>query len=112
METLNQPMFLSNLRLSSTKMSPCINGGDEWPLSTAQLFSRWLDFLTEFEFELQYHKGSSNITAEYLSRVVHGDVGSDGVDEGELFFFAPDDKVRIASTDLELSLLDVTGNIA
>lgn len=31
-------------------------------------FSRWLDFLPEYEFTIEYHRGISNGAADHLSR--------------------------------------------
>lgn len=45
------------------------------------LLARWLDFLAEYEFILEYQRRFSIIAADYLAHIGHGDKKVDGLNE-------------------------------
>lgn len=45
--------------------------------------ARWLDFLAEYEFELEHCRGVVNWGPDFLSRILHGEKG-DGEEEGDI----------------------------
>ena len=52
--------------------------------------ARWLDFLAEYDFKIEYRSGKKNGAADYLSRIDTGVTVSDGYDEGDIACFSVD----------------------
>ena len=46
--------------------------------------ARWLDFLAEYDFKVEYRAGKQNASADFLSRIDTGATVEEGYDEGEL----------------------------
>lgn len=45
----------------------------------------WLEFLTEYESNLEYGKGTENKAADFTFHIQHRDVFEEGVDERNIF---------------------------
>lgn len=42
-------------------------------------------FFAEYNFEVKYKKIGSNVAADYMSRIIHGEEGQEREDEGRFF---------------------------
>lgn len=70
--------------------------------------ARWLDFLSEYEFEMEYCPGTGNSAAEYLLRVVTDDYSSaSDVEENVLVATTGSFGTVANQTILESHLVDV-----
>lgn len=64
--------------------------------------ARWIDFLAQYEFKINYKQGSCNQAADYLSRFELCETTPDKTDEGELAIF-----VAREEQDLKMFLKNV-----
>lgn len=71
--------------------------------------ARWLDFLAEYEFEIQYRPGKDNIPPDFLSRLESGPAPEDDAhDEGEVqLFLGSASEADAIGLDMEERLVDI-----
>lgn len=48
------------------------------------ILARWLEVLSEYEYEIKYRTGSRNVATEYLSWIVYKEGDKEDLDEGDL----------------------------
>lgn len=75
--------------------------------------ARWLDFIAEYDFEIEYRNGSSNKAADFLSRIQHGEEVVGGFDEGEVMCVLVESQTREdLAADLEPTLQEIAWHLS
>lgn len=73
----------------------------------------WLDFLAEYDFEIQYCSKNDNQAADFLSRVQHGEPAAVYVDKGDIVVvMMTQDAAEMAVSQLEPSFHDFVRHLA
>lgn len=73
----------------------------------------WLDFLSEYDFEIWYPSEYNNKALDFLSCVSHGETGADGIEEGDLVsMMLVDCAVESIISQLEPALQDVVRHLS
>lgn len=68
----------------------------------------WLEFLAEYDFEIQYIKGVLNKSTDFLSRLLQGKADGHEIDEGDwVGTMMVEDDMEIIAPHLDPTLQDV-----